>query len=184
MNHSSTLKQLILNRHREELRHNATSESTFCPMAHADENWLVGATEVELSELASRGFPLYRISVQIDAISDDGSSLVAGTTAKPVEWIMTTFFCELKSNLMQRRARTMFDWGLTPDSAQWILNAAPMSVLAAFRQKRITFKASQGRNGFAACLQARSVNSNYLHLLRGISTPVSDLGHASRLSFS
>lgn len=184
MNTSSELKLLLLVRHREDRRKPAGSDTYVGRMAVMDEKWLVEASDADLGTLASRGFPLYRISVRTDGITPDIGLVSAVKAIRPSEWIMTTFLGEIKSSLLQNRARSMLDWSMDDETADWLAKASPLLAFHALRSRHVSITPLQGRNGFRDCLQARSISNNYMHLLRGISVPISELGHESGLAFN
>lgn len=178
MNPPAVLKTLLLHRHREDLKNQSALGRFVEPMSVTDEAWLVSATEAMVEQLAAKPFPLYRIyltSIPATGAVSIGQSKHIGSA----EWILVTFFSELRLSLISNRGGTIADWGIDRATEQWLLAAWPMDIASALRNKILRVTSTQGRGGFQSCLEARNLAANYLHLLRGVSTPLSQLGHVS-----
>lgn len=178
MNSPAVLKTLLLNRHREDLKNHSALARFVEPMSAADEAWLVAATEEMIEQLAAKPFPLYRI--YLTSIPATGAVSVGQSKhISPSEWVLVAFFSELRLSLSSNRGGAIADWGFDSATERWLLAASPMDIASALRNKVLRVTSTQGRGGFQSCLEARNLAANYLHLLRGVSTPASHLGHVS-----
>lgn len=180
MNSPAVLKSLMLFRHREDIKLGTTMSRFVERMSPADEAWLGTVTDEVIEELATKGFPLYRIYLASVPAAKGGSNVSAAKALKPAEWVMVTFFTELRRALLASRTRTVSDWGLDLATESWLMSASPMDIAAALKDNSLRIASSQGRGGFQACIEARNLANSFLHLLRGVSTPMTKLGHVSR----